>query len=180
MSSERKPIDVEELKKVFRIRNGNLERIDLRRTDEKWTVVKNWGNKSDGYCLVGFNGRRIKYHNIIWVLSTGKDIPSGLVIDHINGNRIDSRMENMRLVTDRINNQNMEVHRDGKLVGCAFCKHAKRYKTKIQINSKQIYLGYFKTEQEAHRAYTIACKHIEDYKDNKSFRELINKKMEGK
>ena len=118
MSSERKQIDVEELKKVFRIRNGNLERIDLRRTDGKWTVVKNWGNKSDGYCLVGFNGRRIKYHNIIWVLSTGKDIPSGLVIDHINGNRIDSRMENMRLVTDRINNQNMEIHRDGKLVIC--------------------------------------------------------------
>ena len=180
MSSERKQIDVDEVKKTFRIRNGNLERLNYHYPNGKWTVVANRKNNNNGYCQVGLNGGLVMYHNIIWILSTGKYIPSGLVVDHINGNRLDSRMENMRLVTDRINNQNMEVHRDGKLVGCAFCKHAKRYKTKIQINSKQIYLGYFKTEQEAHRAYTTACKHIADYKDNKSFRELIKKEMEGK
>ena len=40
MPKERKPIDVDELKKTFRINNGKLERIDLRRTDGKWKVVK--------------------------------------------------------------------------------------------------------------------------------------------
>ena len=74
----------------------------------------------------------------------------------------------------------MKVHRDGQLVGCAFDKRDKRYVPNIQINSKLIHLGYFNTEQEAHRAYTIACEHIDDYKDNKSFRKLIKKEMEGK
>jgi hypothetical protein len=178
MSSERKQIDVEEVKKTFRIRNGNLERIDLRRTDGKWTVVKNRKNNNSGYCKVEFNGRKIYYHNIIWVLSTGKDIPSGLVVDHINGNRLDSRMENMRLVTDRVNNQNMEIHRDGKLVGGTFHKRDNKYYSQIKINSKQIYLGRFNTEQEANEAYKIACEHIKSYVDNDSFRELIKKEME--
>jgi hypothetical protein len=181
---KRKPIDVEELKKVFRIRNGNLERINYRYPNGKWTVVANRKNQNGGYCQVHLNGEKngekVMYHNIIWILSTGKDIPSGLMIDHINGNKLDSRMENMRLVTNRVNGQNMKVHRDGQLVGCSFDKRAKRYKPQIQINSKLIYLGYFKTEQEAHEAYKIACKHIKSYVDSESFRELINKKMEGK
>lgn len=176
---KRKPIDVEELRKTFRIRNGNLERIDLRRTDGKWTVVKNWGSQSEGYCQVWFNGKLIYYHVIIWILSTGKDIPQGLEIDHINGNKIDNRIENLRLVTGRINNQNKGIHRKGHLVGAGFYKRIGKYQALIYIG-KLIHLGYYETEQEAHRAYTIACEHIEDYKDNKSFRELINKKMEGK
>jgi len=176
MSSKRKPIDVEELKKVFRIKNGNLERLNYHYPNGKWTVVENWGNQSAGYCQVGFNGGRVMYHNIIWILSTGKDIPSGLEIDHINGNRLDSRMENLRLVTRRENNQNMKVHRDGKL--CGITIQNSKYKAQILINSKLIYLGYYETEQEAHEAYKIACKHIRNYVDNESFRELIKKEME--
>ena len=176
---KRKPIDVEELKKVFRIRNGNLERLNYHYPNGKWTVVKNCGNESDGYCQVRLNGGLVKYHNIIWILSTGKDIPSGLMVDHINGNRLDSRMENMRLVTNRVNNQNKGIHRKGHLVGAGFDKRKRKYQALIYIG-KVIYLGRFKTEQEAHRAYKIACKHIKSYVDNESFRELIKKEMEGK
>ena len=38
---KRIPIDVDELKKVFRIRNGNLERLNYRYPNGKWTVVDN-------------------------------------------------------------------------------------------------------------------------------------------
>ena len=176
----RKPIDVEELRKTFRIRDGNLERIDLRRTDGKWTVVENKSNDGHGYCQVMLNGRMILYHVIIWILSTGEDIPQGMEIDHINGNKLDNRIENLRVVSHRINTQNKKVHRDGNLVGSGFDKRDKRYRPKIQINSKDIYLGCFNTEQEAHKAYKIACKHIRNYVDNESFRELIKKEMEGK
>jgi hypothetical protein len=175
---KRTQIDVEELKKVFRIRNGNLERLNYHYPNGKWTVVENWGNASAGYCQVKFNGTTIRYHTIIWILSTGKDIPESMEIDHINGNKLDNRIENLRVVSHRINIQNMKVHRDGQLVGCAFNKRDKRYVPNIQINSKLIHLGYFNTEQEAHEAYKIACKHIKSYVDNESFRELINKEME--
>lgn len=176
----RKPIDVEELKKVFRIRNGNLERLNYNYQNGKWKPVRLRGKGSNGYCQVGFNGRMVYYHTIIWVLSTGKDIPQGLEIDHINGNKLDNRIENLRVVSHRKNGQNMKVHRDGQLVGCYYHKRVKRYVSKIQINSKLIHVGYYETEQEAHRAYKIACKHVKSYVDNESFRELIKKEMEDK
>ncbi len=178
--SKRKQIDVEELRKTFRIRDGNLERIDLRRTDGKWKVVDNKKNTNDGYCRVRFNGRMVMYHNIIWILSTGKDIPQGMEIDHINGNKIDNRIENLRLVTRRGNQQNQKKHRAGRLVGAYYDKTQHNWKSQIKINKTGITIGRYKTEPEAHKAYTIACKHITNYVDNDSFRELIKKEMEGK
>ena len=168
------------MKKTFRINNGKLERIDLRRTDGKWTVVENKSNDGKGYCRVYFNGRMVFYHVIIWILSTGKDIPEGMQIDHKNGNRLCSTMNNMRLVTSRQNNQNKKIHREGQLFGCYFNKSKGKYQAQIGIGEKRVFLGRYKTEQEAHEVYTIACKHITNYVDNDSFRELIKKEMETK
>jgi hypothetical protein len=179
MSIERKPIDVDELKKVFRIKNGNLERLNYNYPNGKWTVVKNWGNSSGGYCQVSLNGERVMYHVIIWILSTGNDIPEGMQIDHKNGNKLCSTMSNMRLVTSRQNNQNRKIHREGQLVGCCFDKSRGKYRAQINIGEKHVFLGYYKTEQETHEAYKIACKHIRNYVDNESFRELIKKEMEN-
>ena len=180
MSSERKQIDVDEVKKTFRIRNGNLERLNYRYPNGKWTVVENWGNNSNGYCRVGFNGTMMLHHVIVWILSTGKDIPQGLEIDHINGNKIDNRIENLRLVTHRGNGQNRKEHRNGKLQGCYYKKLIKKYVGQINISGKVIHIGRFETEKEAHEAYKIACEHIKSYVDNESFRELIKKEMEDK
>ena len=168
---KRQEIDVEELRKVFRLKDGKLERLRSY-PSIKWTVVENNGT-NDGYCNVRFNSMRIYYHTIVWILSTGEDIPEGIQIDHINGNRIDNRFENLRLVTDRENNQNRKVHRKGKLVGCSFHKPMNKYRASIWIGKKCSHLGYYDTEEEAHNIYVRACKHIEEYVDNDSFRELI-------
>jgi len=173
----RKQIDVEKLRKTFRINNGELERIDYRSKNGKWKLVKLCANHNSGYCQVRFNGTMMLYHVIVWILSTGKDIPSNLQIDHINGNKIDNRIKNLRIVTNRGNSQNKKLHRDGGLVGCYYHKRAKKYASHIWIVDKIIHIGYFSTKQEAHGAYDIACKHIKSYVDNESFRELINKEM---
>lgn len=173
----RKPIDVEELKKTFRIRDGNLERFhDWKTKDSTWKPIKLCVN-SDGYCLVRFNDKLVRYHVIIWILSTGKNIPPGLVIDHINGDKIDNRIENLRLVTSRGNSQNRKVHRDGQLIGAFYNKQKEKYMAYIRISGVHVFIGLFQTEQEAHKAYEIACKYIELYVDNESFRELIKKEM---
>ena len=177
--TKRKPIDVDELKKVFRIRNGNLERLNYRYPNGKWTVVDNKKNQTDGYCQVCFNGRLVYYHVIVWILSTGKDIPQGYELDHINGNKIDNRIENLRIVTKRGNQQNRKTHRAGRLAGTYYNKIYHYWRSQIAIDKTRIGLGCYKTEQEAHKAYKIACKHIKSYVDNESFRELIKKEMEG-
>jgi hypothetical protein len=175
---KRTPIDVEELKKVVRIRDGNLERLNYHYPNGKWTVVENKKNHNKGYCQVWLNGTNILYHVIIWILSTGKDIPQGYELDHINGNKIDSRIENLRLVTTRQNQQNRKKHRAGRLVGATYLKERNYWLSQIVIDKTHIHLGLFETEQEAHEAYKIACKHIRNYVDKDSFRELINKEME--
>ena len=173
---KRRPIDIDELRKVFRLRDGKLERSKPN-SKEKWVVVNSKSKNSLTYYTVGFKGRSVFYHIIVWVLSTGEDIPEGLQIDHINGNRIDNRFENLRLVTNRENQQNRKDHRDGQLCGCSLDRRSGKYRAAIQIGYKRIHLGCYDTEQQANEAYRIACRHIPDYVDNVSFREMIKKEV---
>lgn len=74
-------------------------------------------------------------------------------IDHINGVRDDNRIENLRDVTHRENQQNRIEHRLGNLVGAIYNINTKKWQSQIVVNKKKIYLGQFDTELEAHKAY---------------------------
>lgn len=84
--------------------------------------------------------------------------PSGMVIDHINGNSLDNRKSNLRICTHRQNQQNRYTHRAGRLVGATFKKG--KWIAKITYDNKIKYLGRFKTEIEAHEAYINALKEL--------------------
>ena len=170
--------DIGELKKAFRIIDGKLERLNRRVKTPTWKIVENKADKGHGYCQVDFNRRGCRYHVILWVLYHNENIPEGFEIDHINGNRIDNKIENLRLVSRRGNCQNLAVHRNGKLVGAFYCKKDNKYQSQIKINNKNIGLGYFNTEFEANKAYKIACKYVDQYVDNNSFRAIIKQNIE--
>jgi hypothetical protein len=106
---------------------------------------------SGGYLTIRINRKRYLAHRLAWLYIYG-EWPKNQ-IDHINGIRDDNRIENLRNVTTRENQQNRKEHRNGKLVGCNFHKPAKKWRAHIQINGKQIYLGLYNTEQDAHEAY---------------------------
>lgn len=82
----------------------------------------------------------------------GKPI-KGLVTDHINGNTLDNRRINLRIVSQRTNNQNTKNHRAGKLIGAHWNKKYRKWGASIKIDSKQEWLGYFSSEILAHEAY---------------------------
>jgi len=168
----------EELQEVFRINSeGLLERLCLQTNQSgkkgEWKVVECKANTTKGYCDVRFQGTMIKYHVILYVLHHGTIEDASAVIDHKNGDKIDNRIENLRLVTNRKNQQNRTAHRNGRLTGCCLDKRWNKWMARIQINGKQINLGYSDTELEANQIYLTACELIGQYVDAKQFRTLL-------
>lgn len=83
-------------------------------------------------------------------------IPRGMKCDHINGNTLDYRGENLRIVTHTQNLWNMGARDGRRFKGVSFKKDRGKWRARIMINRVHIDLGYFVTE-EAARAYDVAA-----------------------
>ena len=81
----------------------------------------------------------------------GIEIQDGLIVDHINGKPSDNRWCNLRLVTGSGNQQNQEVHRNGKSVGVS--RYLTRWAARKNVNGKTRHIGVYDTEQEASDAF---------------------------
>ena len=81
------------------------------------------------------------------------DIPEDYCIDHINGNRKDNQLSNLRAVKAHENAQNQTCHRKGKIVGGTYVKKHGKWQAYIQRNNVRIFLGLFETAQDANTAY---------------------------
>lgn len=87
--------------------------------------------------------------------------PSGMVVDHANGNGLDNRKSNLRICTQRQNSQNIRVAR-----GLAPFKGVYRerralnrpFSASISVNGKPVFLGKFRTAEEGAIAYDVAAK----------------------
>ena len=177
-----KKIDVRYVLSNFRVVDGRIERYHHKKFC--WTPVPNTPAK-DGYCSIYIGGNCVGvekgsylYHRVLWVLYHGEDIPEGMQIDHINGIRSDNRIENLRVVSKRENDQNKKVHRDGHLNGTYLVPEYSVYSAQIQINKKRVNLGRYPTEQEAEKAYLFACANIDEYcGDVKGFRKFVRARL---
>ena len=74
------------------------------------TIKNKFGNEvgfktSNGYIHVSSRGKQLYAHRIVWEAFNG-EIPVGMEVDHINTNRSDNRLENLRLVTSSENKRN--------------------------------------------------------------------------
>lgn len=107
--------------------------------------------EKNGYLRIGHKGKLYLAHRLVWALEKGVFPDS--ILDHINGNRQDNRIENLRESTKRQNSINKKEHRNGHLPGTTFCKNRNLWQSQITINKEHIFLGRFKTQIEAHEAY---------------------------
>ncbi|EMV7411631.1 HNH endonuclease [Enterobacter kobei] len=115
-----------------------------------------------GYHMVSALGHRLGLHRIVWIVAKGY-IPEGMEIDHINGDKSDNRIANLRLCTPTQNRQNKTKYKNNKsgFKGVHFesSPRIKRpWRARIVVNKKAISLGNFMTKHEAHEAYQEAAK----------------------
>jgi hypothetical protein len=100
---------------------------------------------ADGYIRIGFKGKKYLAHRLSWFLHYNC-WPSDL-IDHIDGNKSNNCIDNLRIATKSLNGYNRaEQHGVGKYrnnTWRAYMSHA----------GKQYHIGYFKSESEAIQAH---------------------------
>jgi len=82
-------------------------------------------------------------------------------IDHRDGNRSNNNIDNLRCVTNQKNQWNTNSK------GYAYHKRDKKWRAQIKLNDKDIHLGCYNTETEAHNAYINIKKYLHNIDDTK-------------
>jgi hypothetical protein len=102
-----------------------------------------------GYPRGPILGRRILAHRVAWAIFHGEEPPT--FIDHINGNRADNRISNLRLATSLQNMKNQKLNATNKsgVMGVRVFKATGKWHAQIKVRRKSIHLGYFNTFEEA-------------------------------
>jgi len=109
----------------------------------------------DGYVHIRFNNKYYKAHRLVWLYEHGR-FPAG-EIDHINGNRADNRIENLREIGRCQNMQNQRKARSDNASGfLGVHKKGSKFQAIIRVNGRSMYLGIFETPEKAHEAYIEA------------------------
>lgn len=81
----------------------------------------------------------------------------GDIVDHINGNKLDNRRENLRFVTKRENSQNVNPFKKFPYIGIHFDKAMQKYRAEIRVNGRIKKLGTFDHPFDAACAYDDAA-----------------------
>jgi hypothetical protein len=96
-----------------------------------------------------------KVHRLVMLSFIGE---SELAIDHIDGNKQNNRLDNLRYCTNRENSifYYEKKNTTSKYVGVYYNKQNKKWRAYIIFDKKQIHLGHFDNEEEAGMAYINA------------------------
>lgn len=135
----------------------------------KGRIIK--GSVNKGYRRTALNidgvGREFKFSQLVAMAFLGHE-PKGhtLVVDHINGDKLDDRVENLRIVTQRANATTcFRSDRDSftsEYVGVYWDKKMTKWQSQIQHKGVRVHLGFYNTEIEASIAYQAALSKIKD------------------
>lgn len=114
----------------------------------------------DGYKAISTTFGVIKVHRICWYLHYGYWPDNYL--DHVDGDKTNNRITNLRLVTNQQNSFNSKPHKDGssKYKGVTFDKKNGKWFSRICRDGKTKFLGYFTEEKDAAIAYNKAAKEL--------------------
>lgn len=141
------------LKEHLEYRDGHLWWIKLPKQASKIDQSKPAGHTNNSrYRAITINGRRYLEHRLVWLYHFGKW--PDMELDHINGDRNDNRIENLREVTRQQNLFN-SVSKGGtsKYKGVSWDKNRNKWVAQYMLDRKHYYIGRYDTEELAREAY---------------------------
>ena len=121
------------------------------------------GLHKSGYRQIKLNNKQYPAHRLVWVYHHGY-IDTQYQIDHIDGNKDNNAIDNLRLVTARENCYNRSKL---KAKGYSWDKNNKRWHASIAIENALKYLGQFKYKTDARLAYVTAASQYHNIQGHK-------------
>ena len=115
-----------------------------------------WVEKN-GYVCANLNGTRYRVHRLVFMYFNGF-CPD--FIDHIDGNKQNNSIENLRQANTHENACNRSPNKNNKLQIKGVCFDQNKFKANIKKFGKSYHLGYFQTKEEAAKAYVEAAQNF--------------------
>ena len=114
--------------------------------------------KSNGYVRIQYKRTMLQAHRVAWALFYG-EWPDEF-IDHINRDRADNKVENLRRASHKENMRNTPTrsHNRSGMKGVHIA--GRRFRARITANGKKVSLGRFDTAEAAHEAYVAAARKL--------------------
>ena len=152
------PLDLARGMISFDPRNGKFHwKIHITNARKKPGDIAGYLSSNKEYWRINLMGQEIRAHRLAWYLHYGEDPGADLLVDHINGDSLDNRIDNLRLVTESENSKNRKKG-NNNTTGFKGVYQNKdgSISARIDVNGKNKYLGSFKTVELAAKAYKEA------------------------
>lgn len=101
----------------------------------------------DGYWIIRINKKTYQAHRLVYLYVYG-EFPNGL-LDHIDRNRINNKLNNLRPATDALNSKNQTIYKNNSTGYHGVTAHGKHWRARINIDGHKVHLGVFDTIEEA-------------------------------
>jgi len=155
-----KPIYADRVRELFDYRDGKLYWRETRNAKALKGTVAGWV-ATNGYHYACVDYSCYKLSRLVFCWHHGDLL--GSLIDHIDGDPTNNRIENLRLVTNAENGRNAKKSSRNKsgVTGVYWYKASRKWHSQIRVDNKQIHLGYFDDFDEA-----VAARKAADIKYN--------------
>lgn len=141
-----------------------IDDVDSDLAELKWTTFLDEKQNSGPYAYRSPDNIRI--HQVIMERILGRKLERGELADHVDGDGLNNKRENLRLSTFRQNahNQKRSKRNTSGYKGVSYYAADGRWRANIRVDGKLCFLGYFNTPEEAHEAYKVAAvKHFGEF-----------------
>ena len=158
--------DIPNYEKIYQVSNfGNVKRLARYGNSGRHTnaffpeKLMKLQLDNNGYYRVSLTNDKVRYkatvHQLVALCFFGIKTDRLKVVDHIDNNKLNNNLNNLQIISAR---NNVKKHRKttnktSKYTGVSWHKRNKKWRVQTSVKGKNVYIGDYKCEEEAHKAY---------------------------